>query len=124
MPFRLGVRQIDVSAYPSRPFYTFDFNDYNIEDRVLGRFVINDPPVNLVYQEIEKEKNKILKGFPLKVKISRDINVDIEKLTLDEVRDKDGNLLPKNFFIMQVQSMSEIENFWLDSGIFSLNLHI
>lgn len=124
LPFRLGVRQIDVSAYPSRPFYTFDFNDHNIEDRVLGRFEDDEPPANLVYQEIEKEKNKILKGFPLKVKISRDINVDIEKLTLDEVRDKDDNSLPKNFFIMQVQSMSEIENFWLDSGIFSLNLHI
>ncbi len=124
LPYRLGVRQIDVSAYPSRPFYTFDFNDHNIEDRVLGRFEESEPPANLVYQEIEKEKNKMLKGFPLKVKISRDINVDIEKLTLDEVRDKDGNSLPKNFFIMQIQSMSEIENFWLDSGIFSLNLHI
>ncbi|MBK6353097.1 MAG: virulence factor SrfB [Saprospiraceae bacterium] len=38
LPFRLGVRQIDVSAYPSRPFYTFTFNEHSIEDRVLGRF--------------------------------------------------------------------------------------
>lgn len=123
LPLRIGVRQFDISAYPSRPFYTLDYNDFKIEDRVLGRFDEDYPPINQVQQEIQKEKDKIRRGMPLKVTVSRDINEDIEKLTLEEVRDKDGNTINKNFFNLQVQSMSEVENFWLDSGIFSLNVN-
>ena len=123
LPYRIGVRQLDISAYPSRPFYTFDYNDFKIEDRVLGRFDDESTPINQVQQEIQKAKDKIRKGMPLKVTISRDINEDIEKLTLEEVTDKDGNTINKNFFNLQIQSMSELENFWLDSGIFSLNIN-
>ncbi|NLO69358.1 MAG: hypothetical protein GX102_00060 [Porphyromonadaceae bacterium] len=122
LPFRIGVRQLDIPAYPSRPFYTLDFNDYKIEDRVLGRFEEDEPPRTAIQQEIQKEKDKIRRGMPLEVTLSRDINDDIEKLKLEEVLDKDGNTLNKNFFNLQVQSMSEVENFWLDSGIFSLNI--
>lgn len=124
LPFRIGVRQLDISAYPSRPFYTLDYNDFKIKDRVLGRFDEDDPPIDQVQQEIQKEKNKILRGIPLTITLSRDINEDIEKLTLEEVTDKEGNTLSKNYFNLQVQSMSELENFWLDSGIFSLNINI
>ncbi len=123
LPFRIGVRQIDIPSYPSRPFYTLGFNDLKIEDRILGRFDEENPPLNLVQQEIQKEKDRIRTGIPLKVTISRNIAEDMEKLILEEVTDKDGNLLNKNFFILQVQSMSEVENFWLDSGIFGLNLN-
>lgn len=123
LPYRIGVRQLDISAYPSRPFYTFDYNDFKIEDRVLGKFDDESTPINQVQQEIQKAKDKIRKGMPLKVTISRDINEDIEKLTLEEVTDKDGNTINKNFFNLQIQSMSELENFWLDSGIFSLNIN-
>ncbi|MBK7816387.1 MAG: hypothetical protein IPJ60_01825 [Sphingobacteriaceae bacterium] len=49
--------------------------------------------------------------MPLKFTISRDFNEDIEELALDEVIDKDGNPMNKSFFILQLQSMSEIEDF-------------
>ena len=123
LPFRIGVRQMDIAAYPSRPFYTINFNDFKIEDRVLGRFSEEDPQINQVQQEIQKEKDKIRRGMPLKVTISRDINENIEELILEEVMDKDGNPMNKNFFILQLQSMDEVENFWLDSGLFSLNIY-
>ena len=61
--------------------------------------------------------------MPLKATIERDANEDIERLNLVEITDKNGNLLKTQFFSLQVQSMSEIENFWLDSGIFSLNIN-
>lgn len=123
LPFRIGVRQIDIPSYPSRPFYTLGFNDLKIEDRVLGRFEEDNQPINLVQEEIQKEKDKIRRGIPLKVTLSRDVNEDMERLILEEVTDKEGNVLNKNFFLLQVQSMSEVENFWLDSGIFGLNLN-
>jgi hypothetical protein len=123
LPFRIGVRQLDIPAYPSRPFYTLDFNEYKIEDRVLGRLGDN-PSRNDVEQGIQAEKDRIRRGMPLKATIERDINEDVEVLRLEEVTDKDGNTLNRNFFSLQVQSMSEVENFWLDSGIFSLNINI
>ena len=61
--------------------------------------------------------------MPLKVTICRDINEDIEMLKMEEILDKEGNSVNKNFISLQVQSMSEIENFWLDSGVFSLSFN-
>ncbi len=121
IPFRIGARQFDIPAYPSRPFYILDFNDFKIEDRVRGRFD-DDVDINTVYREIKKEKDKILRNKPLKITIERDINEDVETLRIEEITDSEGNNLNKNFFSLQVQSMSEVENFWLDSGTFSLNI--
>lgn len=122
LPLRIGVRQLDIASYPSRPFYTFDFNEFKLEDRIMGRLV-NPNDRNAVQTGIDEEKAKILKSMPLKITIVRDMNEDIELLRLEEVLDKDGNSKNTNFFTLQVQSMSEVENFWLDSGIFSLNIN-
>jgi hypothetical protein len=122
LPFRIGVRQLDISSYPSRPFYTLDLNDFRIEDRVKGRLQ-NENDVNTVQMGVNAEKEKIRKKMPLKITISRDKNEDIELLKIEGIEDCEGKSLPLNFFVLQVQSISEPENFWLDSGIFSLNIH-
>jgi hypothetical protein len=121
LPFRIGVRQLDSPAYPSRPFYTLDFNDYKLEDRVKGR-LDDENDVNAVQTGVDAEKAKVRRNMPLKVTIERD-NEDIEHLYIEEILDKEGNSVNKNFFGLEVQSMSEVENFWLDSGIFSLNIN-
>lgn len=122
LPLRIGARQLDISSYPSRPFYTLTYNDYRIEDRALGRFDDDNPPIDQLQAEIDKEKDKIRRGMPLKITISRDISENIETLNIEEVLDREGNTLNKNFFSLQIQSMSELDSFWLDSGIFSLNI--
>ena len=121
LPFRIGVRQLDVSAYPSRPFYRLDFNDYNLEDRVKGRLDDEDDVI-AVHEGVEAEKAKIRRGSPLKITIERD-DEDIEGLNLEEAVDKEGAPVNRNFLCLQVQSMSEEENFWLDSGIFPLSIN-
>ncbi len=122
LPFRIGVRQLDIPAYPSRPFYTLDFDDYKLEDRVKGR-LDDESDVNAVQMGVDEEKRKIRRKMPLKITIERDKNEDIELLRVEEIVDSEGNSLSKNFFALQIQSMSELENFWLDSGIFSLNVN-
>lgn len=122
LPLRIGVRQLDISSYPSRPFYIFDFDEFKLEDRIKGRLE-NENDRNAVQTGIDNEKIKILQSLPLKITIVRDINEDIELLRLAEVLDRDGNSINSKFFTLQVQSMSEVENFWLDSGIFSLNIN-
>lgn len=122
LPFRIGVRQLDSSAYPSRPFYIFNFNEFKLEDRVKGR-LDDDNDINAIQSGISREKAKILRSMPLRITLNRDINEDIELLRLEEVLDRDGNSINTKFFYLQVQSMSEVENYWLDSGIFSLNIN-
>lgn len=122
LPVRIGARQLDVDAYPSRPFYTFDFNDFRIEDRVKGRLK-DENDLNSLQAGVDIEKGNIRRKMPLRLTIERELNEDIELLSIEEIADVDGNQLSKNFFVLQVQSMSELENFWLDSGIFSLNIN-
>jgi hypothetical protein len=119
LPFRIGVRQLDTPSYPSRPFYMFDFNDYKIEDRVKGRLQ-NENDSKAVQKGVNDEKEKILRKMPITITIMRDKNEDIELLRIEGIEDYEGNSLPFNFFTLQIQSMSETENFWLDSGVFSL----
>lgn len=121
LPFRIGARQLDIAAYPSRPFYLLQFNEDKIEDRVKGRMDDEDN-VNAVKIGVDNEKAKIQLNMPIKVTIRRDED-DIERLIIEEIVDKNGSPINKNFLTLQVQSMSEVENFWLDSGIFSLNIN-
>ena len=121
LPFRIGARQLDVPAYPSRPFYSLDFNDYKLEDRVKGR-IYDEKDEYAVKIGIDEEKANIRRNMPLRVTIERDFKEDIESLKLEEIIGNDG-YDKKKFFCLQVQSMSEVENFWLDSGIFSLNIY-
>jgi len=123
LPLRIGVRQLDILAYPSRPFYSIDFNDYFIEDLVKGR-LDDENDVNTVQEGVESEKRRFFQRMPLKITIERDPNEDIELLNISEITDKDGNSVNRKFLSLQVQSMSEVDNFWLDSGIFSLNIDI
>ena len=92
LPFRIGVRQLDIPAYPSRPFYTFDFDDYKIEDRVRGRLDDNTTETE-VQAGIANEKQKILQKMPLTLTVERDFNEDIETLRLEEITDLDVNSL-------------------------------
>ena len=122
LPFRIGTRQKDIPSYPSRPFYTIDFNEYKIEDRVRGRYD-DDVDDNTISEAIKNEKKKIVRGFPLKLRLTRDFAADKEQVLIDSIEDVQGNSVNRNFITIQVQSMSEVENFWLDSGIFNLNVN-
>ena len=121
LPFRIGARQLDISAYPSRPFYMLDFDDYKLEDRVRGR-VDDENDITAIQKGILDEKTRIRKNMPLKVTIEREFSEDRELLRIEDVTDREGAPISKNFFNLHVQSMSEVDNFWLDSGIFSLNI--
>ncbi len=123
LPFRIGTRQLDVNSYPSRPFYNLDFNDYFIKDRVLGKYDLGkEPDLSVIEQEVRIEKEKIKKSMPLFVSLERDISNDIETVKIEEITDSDGKSINKKYFSLQIQSMSELENFWLDSGVFKLNI--
>ena len=79
--------------------------------------------INAVQRAVSLEKEKIKAKMPLKVTILRDYSQDLELLRFEDVLDKNGESVNSNFFSLQVQSMSEVDDFWLDSGVFSLNIN-
>ncbi len=81
----------------------------------------DDSDIGDVRRTVENEKEKISRRMPLQVVIEREYNEDKELLRIDSVTDRNGDDLSINRFRLQVQSMSEVEDFWLDSGIFTLN---
>lgn len=120
LPMRIGVRQIDASSYPTRPFYVLDFNDLVIDDIVRGKFD-DDVLENTVAKEIENKKEEIKSKYPLSIEIVRDPD-DLEHLFMDNISSENGDINRK-FLRLQVQSMSEIQDYWLDSGLFKLNVN-
>lgn len=122
LPVRIGTRQLDTQSYPSRPFYTLNYNYEKIEDRAKGR-IDDENDLNAIQGEIGKEIVKIRSKMPLKISFERNYNEDKEFLCISSVSDCNGDDVSISFFNLQVQSMSELENFWLDSGVFGLNIN-
>ena len=118
IPLTIGTRQLNTTSYPVRSFYKLDFDDDKIADNLhVSGAELTD--------EIQKKKEDIRKRMPLTMHIVReDYAMDKETLTIDSVVDKNGDDegLSTKMFRLQVQSMSEDEDFWLDSGAFNLSI--
>ena len=122
LPIKIGARQLDSSSYPSRAIYKLDFNDEKIELYFAKKGIIDSLEVQ---QELTKFKQNVRMRMPLTFEICReDYSIDKEKLILEDVmdRNKDSDGLQTQFFSLQIQSLSEDEDFWLDSGAFNLSI--
>ena len=122
LPLKIGTRQLNTLSYPVRSFYKLDFNDEAIEMALIKKGYNEGAELA---DGVRLVKEKIRKRTPLTVHIVReDYVMDKEQLIIDSVADKigDDEGLPINFFQLQVQSLSEDEDFWLDSGAFNLSI--
>jgi hypothetical protein len=121
LPIQLGTRQIDSSAYPSRTFYSLD-----IDKRALNQFFVNKgySDLNEIKELVESEIIKIKRSKPLKFKIVRpDFIENKESLVLESVVNIENEELRLKNFRLQVQSIAEGENYWLDTGEFKLSVN-
>jgi len=122
LPLRIWTRQLNSSSYPTRPFYMLDFNRDKIEERMKNRFGLEDK--GEIKAAVNNEIERIKKLSPYKFTIIREnYPEDKETLKVESVEDRNHDDLPATYFLLQVQSMSESENYWLDSGEFT-NLSI
>ena len=120
LPIKLGCRQLNTDAYPSRTFFTLDFNTVAIENKMRPSAITD----SILVQLVEKEKLKIRAAMPLHVTVERDnYQDDKESVRITSVEDKDYNALPLVYFKLQVKSLSESEDFWMDSGAFKLSIN-
>ena len=122
LPLKIGTRQLNTASYPVRAFYRLDFNDEGIENHLRNKGYADGADMASKVADI---KTAIRQRTPLTIHIVReDYTMDKELLVLDSVVDKygDDEGLPLNYFHLQIQSLQEDEDFWLDSGAFNLSI--
>lgn len=124
LPLRIWTRQLNSNSYPTRPFYVLNFNKEKIEERIKERLGIEENIQRVIKDAVEHELERLRGLSPFKFTIERENYLeDKEALKIVAVEDRNKNEVPITNFSLQVQSMSESENYWLDSGEFA-NLSI
>jgi hypothetical protein len=125
LPVRLGARQWNSASYPARKLYKLDIDRDSIEQRI--RELYPELNVNEIQTLTDNEIVRIKKAMPLKFRIVRDnFKEDRETLRIDSIEDREHNDLRIRDFILQIQSLSETDDCWLDTGEFNnlaINVH-
>jgi len=124
LPLRFWTRQLDSPKYPTRPFFMLDFNEDKIKERMKNKLGLGDSDEQGINDATVSELERLRKLSPFKIKVIREnYHGDKESLKIETVEDRNHEELPSTYFSLQVQSMSECDNYWLDSGEFA-NLSI
>ncbi len=124
LPLRIWTRQLNSPSYPTRPFYVLDFNEDKIKERLKNKLGLAHDDNQAIANAKVDEVERLQKLAPFKCIIVRESYLDDkESLKIESVTDRNNEDLPAAYFSLQVQSMSENENYWLDSGEFT-NLSI
>ena len=123
-PMRIWTRQLNTFSYPTRPFYALGYNKDCIKEKMRKKFDIADNDQKKANDALSNEIQRVSGLAPFTFSIVREnYSEDKELLTIESVKDRNGDDLPNNYFSMSVQSMSEADDYWLDSGAF-VNLDI
>lgn len=131
-PVSLGAKQFDVEGYPANLLYVLNFNDQTIRKQAEGiakkkaGLPADAQPDAIapdkVAAEMETIKFRIRSNAPLRMRLERDYYEDKELVKIDSVEDSDKNEWSPKLFELMLQTWSEDNTNWLDTGIF--NLHI
>lgn len=123
LPKRFGCRQKNSSSYPSRPFYTLDINREKLIEKIKNKYDEGIDPRQmkaLLQDEIVQYRHKMPLTFTI---VREDYTNNKEILKIESVRDRNNDELKTKYFSIQVQSLSESDTSWLDTGEF-INLNI
>jgi hypothetical protein len=119
-PVYIGTKQLDTISYPARALYIVDFDDKKIRSHLEKNKSISDP--ERLVAEVENFKLNIKRNMPAKIRIIRDYRTDKELLHIESVVDKNKDDLNPEYFKLRLQTLSDSENYWLDSGEFVLGI--
>tara|TARA_B110000285_G_scaffold235285_1_gene316072 strand:+ start:1090 stop:4122 length:3033 start_codon:yes stop_codon:yes gene_type:complete len=119
IPFYIGFKNINANNYPSRNLYSFHFDNDGIRKSLLQKPGI-DP--RTIGDHLENKKTHLKSKLPFKLSISREFDEDKEKIKLEEIIDNEGEDIGKRFFSLNVQTISDSNGYWLDSGEFTLKI--
>ena len=120
IPVFIGTKQLDTYAYPARALYYIDFNESKIRSRIVENKGIKDP--DRLEAEVENFKQNLKRGMPLVIGFDRNYRTDKEVLNINSITDKEHNDISETYFKLKLQTLSESENYWLDTGEFVLRI--
>jgi hypothetical protein len=119
LPWRIWTRQLNTKFYPTRPLYLLNYNLEKIEDRVKNRLGLFDEQKQEINAAFNVEFEKLKKQEPFKFTIIREsYRDDKESIKIDSVESRDGEDITPAYFTLQIQSMSEDSEYWMDTGVF------
>lgn len=122
MPMRIGCKQLDNESYPPRPLYVFDFNYDKVEKSVKKKLSDVEDYFE-IKTAVDEKISELRSNMPFRISVSRPSYIDDkELLELESVSDVNNDEISE-YFTLQIQSLNESDNYWLDSGEFS-NLNI
>jgi hypothetical protein len=120
IPVCIGTKQLDTKSYQARALYVLDFNDDKIRAHIIENKGIQD--AERITAEVENYKQNIKRNMPLTFRFTRDYRTDKEHLTIDSVVDNNRDDISPSYFKLKLQTLSESENYWLDTGEFVLEI--
>lgn len=119
LPVRIWTRQLNTFSYPTRPFYMLGFNEERIGEKMMNKYSVDENDQQRAADVLNNEIQRIRRLAPFTFSIVREnYSEDKELLTIESVKDRNGEDLPIKYFSLTVQSMDEAEDYWLDSGAF------
>lgn len=131
-PVYIGCRQLDVEGYPTRVLYRLDFNENALREAAAQQVIRQTgaapgTPAEMLPRDRMADMTETLRlrtraHVPLRFTLERDYYTDKEGLRIVDVTDAEGNAVNENFFSLKLQSRTQSEADWLDSGVFILHL--
>lgn len=132
-PVNFGTRQLDIDGYPSRMIYCLDFNHKVLRAEACRTIIRNrgldqdtDPaslPRETVNDFMETIRLRACTHLPLTFSLERDYTSDKESVKITGITDNEGNSINPLLFNLRLQSRSDHEAGWLDTGIFVLHIN-
>ncbi len=113
IPCFLDIKQINMEQYPSRTLFSININRNAIREKFKDNAAKDGIDIGLLEQ---KEIQNLENSLPLTIDLEKDHD-DIEDIRITSITDKNGKTVDKRYIDIHIQSLN-IEQYWLDSGIF------
>ena len=120
IPLKIGMKKVDSNNYPARYIYQLEYNELFISNQARSRTMSNPGNFANVYQNIINENNAKL---PFTFKVSREFDVDREKLELEEVIDTNGDSISNSMFTIKLITLASENGYWFDTAEFTLAIN-
>lgn len=122
-PVYIGSKQYDLAMYPVRPFYVLDLNREGVMQKLKKSSRGRDLNENDLQYMAKDYFEDLLRNSPLTFTVIRDDFMhNKEMLRIDSVKADNDDLLSTDDFQLSIQSLNDPDCYWLDSGIFDINI--
>ena len=111
VPFRLGIKNVNSKNYPARDLIQIQYNEIAIARR-------NRQNEATRQQDVINDYNA---KMPYTITLSREFDVDKEKLILEEIRDAEDET-HSNLFSLRTITLPDEQGYWFDTAEFTLSI--